>query len=348
MGSSRPWKPSEDSLIEGRTNKQVQLLLPYRTIGAIQKRREILGIGQPDPGDFSLEQIVEASKRKPMIEFLDKKEGELNWRDANRVLLDMQSMAHKASSSQDTASIRIHSDDPIFCLFISDIHLGDWATDYDMFARITDEILETPNFYIALLGDMVNMAIAMRSVAEVAGGNLLPPELQMEYFASWLDEVKDRVLLGTWDNHAVMREEKGSGISVFKSIQSKHVVYHNGIGHPDILLGDQTYKFAVSHRFRGTSIENPCHATMRYLRREGHDRELAAMGDIHQSGIVKFNHGPIPKVAVNTGSLQLKSTYARRHFSLFTSSVMPGVVLYPDQHMITPMWSVAEYKALVG
>jgi len=349
------WMPNEDALIEGRTNDQVHALLPHRTKAAIQKRREVLGIRHPRAGEPTPHMPPDAQnwhesddRPNPVVEFIDKKRGSFNWRDANKVLTDMQTLAHNASSSQDTATIRINTDKPAFCLFLSDTHLGDWATDYDLFARITDEILSTPNLYVALLGDMVNMAIAMRNVAEVAGGNLLPPELQAEYFSSWLDEVKDRVLLATWDNHAVMREEKGSGISMFKAIQSKHVVYHNGIGHPDIQVGEQTYKFAVSHRFRGSSIENPCHATMRYLRREGHDRELAAMGDIHQAGIVKFNHGPTPKVAVNTGSLQINSGYARRHFSLFTSPVMPGVLLHPDRHIITPMWSVAEYKAMIA
>lgn len=279
----------------------------------------------------------------PVMYRPDKRVGAFHWRAANTVVKQMQDVAEAASSSQDTALIRIQTDEPIFCLFISDMHPGDWAADYDLFERFTDEILRTPNLFLGLLGDVANMAINMRSVGEVTGGNLLPPELQAKYFESWMDDVAHKIMFATWSNHDVEREEKGTGISMFRSIQEKRVVYHNGIGHPDIQVGDQTYKFAVSHRFRGSSIENPCHATMRYLRREGHDRELAAMGDYHVPGIVKFNHGPVPKVAINTGSLQTKSTYARRHFSLHTSPVMPGVLLHPDKHLITPFWSVSEW-----
>lgn len=328
------------ALRAGWSTQEIQARWPALTASAINSRRyKERQVGhdipkEPDKDLFSMERI-------------DKKIGSFEWRKANHILTQMQGLHETASYSQDFANIRIDTDQPAFCLFLSDAHLGDWCTNYDLFARITDEILSTPNLYVALLGDMVNMAIAMRSVVEVTSGNLLTPELQAAYFTSWLDEVKHRVLFATWSNHDVQREEKGTGISMFKAIQNRRVTYFNGIGHPDIHVGDQTYRFAVSHRFRGNSIENPCHATMRYLRREGHDRELAAMGDIHQPGIVKFNHGNVPKVAVNTGSTQTGSGYAKRHFSLFTSPVMPGVVLHPDEHLITPMWSVAEYKKLI-
>lgn len=327
-----------DALRAGWTTQAMQSRWPFLSASAINSQRYLERKAGRITGDTDGPTVP-----LPIMERVDKKVGSFNWREANKVLTDMQAMKDAASSSQDYATIRIDTDEPVFCLFLSDAHLGDWTTDYDLFMRITDEILSTPNLYVALLGDMVNMAIAMRSVGEVTSGNLLPPELQVEYFTSWLDEVKDRIMFATWSNHDIMREEKGTGISMFKAIQNKRVTYFNGIGHPDIQVGDQTYRFAVSHRFRGNSIENPCHATMRYLRREGHDRELAAMGDIHQPGIVKFNHGAVPKVAINTGSTQTNSGYAKRHFSLTTSPIMPGVVLHADKHMITPYWSVSEW-----
>jgi hypothetical protein len=327
------------ALHNGWTTQKILECWPHLTASAVNSQRYLERQAGTTIGS------ILTDNPPAIMDRVDKKEGSFNWRDANRLLTDMQALKAQASSSQDFAQITIDTDEPIFCLFLSDTHIGDWATDYDLFMRITDEILETPNLYVGLLGDMVNMAINMRNVAEVTGGNLLTPELQAQYFSSWLDEIKDRVMFATWDNHAIMREEKGSGISAFKEIQNKRVVYFNGIGHPDIHVGSQTYKFAVSHRFRGASIENPCHSTMRYLRREGHDRELAAQGDSHVPGTATFYHGRVRKVAINTGSTQTNSGYAKRHFSLFTQPLMPGVLLYPDRHLITPFPSVAEWKA---
>jgi len=303
---------------------------------------------QPDDGrwaKFRDEEYVNGIAPSPPVLYTDKKVGEFNWREANVIIGEMQTLKQKAAWSQTFAEIAIDTDEPICILALSDAHIGDWATNHDLLEQITDEILATPNLYVALLGDMAQMAIKLRSVSEVTS-NMLPPDLQLAYFDSWLNEIADRILFCTWDNHAVDREESASGISAFAKLQSKRFVYHSGIGHPDVRVGNQVYKFAVSHRFMGRSIENPCHAPMRYLRREGHDRDIAIMGDFHVPGIVKFVHGPTTKVAMNSGTFQLHSSYAKRWFSIFTHPVMPCVVLHPDRHEMTPLWSVAEWKAM--
>lgn len=286
--------------------------------------------------------LYSVTQTPPVI--ANKNVGTFNWREANHLIKGMQDLKSRASSSQDMAKIVIDTDEPICVLALSDTHALSWGTDHAMLEQITDEILSTPNLYVALLGDLAQMSIKLRSVSEVSD-NMLPPDLQLAYIDSWLNEISDRVLFATWDNHAVDREETASGISAFAKLQSKRFVYHSHIGHPDVTVGGETYNMAVSHRFLGRSIENPCHGTMRYLRREGHDREIAIMGDYHVPGIVKFTHGHQTKLAINTGSFQTNSGYAKRWFSLFTHPVMPCFVLHPDRHDFTPFWSLAEWKA---
>lgn len=279
------------------------------------------------------------------IIFHDKPEPSFHWKDAIQPARTMQGLAKTAKQGQDFATIELDCDDEApFFLFLSDTHIGDWGTDYELFQRITEEIIETPGLYVGLLGDIANMAIKLRNVSEVTGGSLFPPELQAHFIESWLRDISHKVAFATWDNHAIEREEAATGISTIKSIQAKRVVYFGGIGHPDIVVGDQTYKFAVSHRFRGSSLDNPTYAPMRYLRREAPDRDLAAMGDYHVPGIAKFSIGNRDKVAINCGSTQTGSVYARRHFSLFTNPTMPGVVLSSVDHCITPYWSVGEWR----
>lgn len=289
--------------------------------------------------------IEEGARHEQEVVYHDKADGSgFHWRDMSHAATRMQEVAATGRTSQETATIEIPSDgrDP-FILFLSDTHIGDWGTDYELFERITDEILETPDLYVALLGDLANMAIRLRGVAEVTGGNQLTPEMQVKFLESWLGDIAHKVALATWDNHGVEREEQGSGFSGIKQLLSRRVVYFGGIGHPDILVGDQRYKFCVSHQFRGSSADNPCHAAMRYLRREAPDRDLAAMGDYHVPGIVKFNNAGRDMVAVNTGSTQTRSVYARRYYSLRTQSAMPGVRLGVDSHCITPYYTVGEW-----
>lgn len=287
----------------------------------------------------------EAEHPRPPVES-DKKIGEFNWRDWADWMETGRALRQTASFDQDRAVINVHTSAPICVLFLADTHIGSWAADHDLFRRITDEILGTENLYVGLLGDIAEMAIRLRGVAEVTG-NMIPPELQARFVESWLLEMAPRILFSTWDNHAVEREEMGSGISAFADLLKRRVIYHAGIGHPDLKVGDHTYHLAVSHRFPGASLDHPCHGGIRHLTREAHGRELAASGDRHRAGIefIQSQHGDYrPRIAVNTGTLQLQSPYARRHFSLFSAPVFPCVTFHPEQHLVTPFWSLQAWR----
>ena len=293
---------------------------------------------------------VPAPETPPRVDFTsDKKVGSFSWRHANTVLKQMQELKHGASWSQDEATIRFleHVQEPICITGLSDLHMGSWAVDYDTIERVTDELLTTPGLYAILLGDEEQMGIKMRNVLEVSD-NLLPPAMQHAYFASWLDEVQPKVLAGTWSNHAEMREESQAGYSMSAEIKKRRIVYHNGIGHPDIVVGSQTYQFAVSHVFRGKSMYNEVHGQRRYTRMEAPEREVVMAGDSHVPGIgIGWERGA-KQIGMNGGTAQTNSGYAKRHFSLRTAEVWPCVMLFPDRHMAIPFWSVAEWLAATG
>lgn len=278
----------------------------------------------------------------------DKKRGEMNWRDWVPAIQGLQKLKRKSSWSQDETVIDLSdAKGPIALAPFSDQHMGAWSTDYDALVRLTDELLNTPNLYIGLLGDYGHYAIKLRNVLEVAD-NILPPEQQTDFLDSWFDEIWRKVAFATWENHGVERQEKQAGESSTKRILSRKVTYFNGIGHITLKVGEQEYKGAVSHVFRGRSIENPCHAQMRYMRREGVDCEFAMQGDTHVPGMIKYTDGAKTRVAINTGSLQANSGYAKRYFSLATHPIYPIVVFHPEKHEMTPFWSVAEWLRTRG
>lgn len=271
---------------------------------------------------------------------VDKKEGNLNWRDVNATIRDMQRVKHEASTAQDDATFHFDSD-VVKVIALSDTHLGSWSADYELFERITDEILNTPNLYVILAGDLVNMAIRMRGVMEVSD-DLLTPKLQMDYLISWLDEMKGRVLFAGWDNHAVIRQEELAGYSQVAHILSERTVYYNGIGHANVIVGDELYPVAMSHFFRGKSAANPCYGPQRYILTEGIDREIAIAGDSHVPGMMTFMLGGKRRVAINTGTTHTNSGYAKRFFSLQSHPIFPCFVLSGERHEITPFWTVGE------
>lgn len=315
--------------------------IPYNTL-----RRQLQEAG------FSRELGYKAIKRKntpigsldPPI-YHDKQEGVFSWRKATALMREMQQLKQDASWSQDTAHFEILTESPICIAPFSDLHMGSWATDYHVLQTITDELLETPNLYGFLLGDEMQMAIKMRSVLEISD-NLLPPEMQDLYFSDWLDETQHKLLSATWSNHAEMREEAQAGRSFSSLIKKRRVVYHNGIGHVDLQVGQQLYKIALSHFFRGRSMYNPVHGQMRYMRMEAPDREIVIAGDSHVPGLMQFVEGGTVRTAINGGTAQIESGYGKRFFSLKTFPVFPCVVLDPHHHRVTPLWSVADWLSL--
>lgn len=278
----------------------------------------------------------------------NKKEGKTSWREWADWMEQGQELAGEQSWSQDASRVEFpDATGPILILPISDTHMGSWASDVGLFRAFTDEVLATPNLYVLLLGDLIEMAIRLRGVGEVTN-QILRPDQQMEFIADWVDEIGHKVVGATWDNHAIMREEAQSGISMMKSILNRRFVYHDGIGHMDVQVGKQLYKLALTHKFRGNSYLNRAHAAQRYMRFEGIDRELAIQGDIHTPGYNVYYDGGLRRIAVTCGTLHLKSLYGRRHFSLFTQPTFPCFELYPDEHEIIPYWNLRTWQRAKG
>lgn len=284
----------------------------------------------------------------PDVRPLDKKRGTFNWRNVTKWIEDGKKWKHDASWSQDFATIELGHGDPVIFAPFSDQHVGSWGSDHGALEKITDEILRTPNLFLALLGDYAEFAIKMRSVLEMTS-QVIPPDMQVEFLEDWLTEISPRVAFATWCNHGVEREEKGSGVSSIKRVLSRNTVYANGIAHVDLKVGHETYKVAASHVFKqGRSSINPLASQMRYMRFQGLDREICIQGDTHTPGLIQYMDGPLNRVCLNAGTLHVNSGYGKRYYSLFTSSAYPCVVLYPDRHRIVPFWSVEDAAKSIG
>src|SRR6185312_3242664 len=277
----------------------------------------------------------------------DKKIGEFNWREAIPAIRQMQGLKKKASWTQDHASIALGDGNPVILTTFCDQHIGAYGANYEAFQELTDEIVNTPNLYVALLGDYLEMAIRLRGVLEVTS-QVLTPEMQEAFLESWLEEIKEHIVFAVWDNHSVTRQEAAAGTSNVKNLLARRCVYHNGIGHSELRVGKQVYKCAASHKFRGGSMFNRTHAQGRYARHEAGDRELILMGDIHTWGISQLSEGGLERVYITGGTLHENSGYAKRWFSLHSAPYYPCVVLDRKQHEMVPFKTVKQALKYLG
>ena len=278
----------------------------------------------------------------------DKKKADFKWREWADLAERTQEMYRRASTTQRLANIKLgNGKRPVCLLPFSDQHIGSRGMSYSIFRKMTDEILATPNLYIAIMGDLAEFAIKLRSVAEVCA-QIFGPDKQMQFVEDWFKEVLPKVAFCTWGNHEDERTEKQAGFGAMKWIMGKQAVYFDGIGHADVVVGKQTYKWAVSHKFRGYSYQNPCHAGMRYMRFQGIDREIAWMGDIHTPAFISYFDGPTERVSGVAGTLQIDSLYVGRYFSIFTQPRFPCVQMMHDIHDFNVYKNLAAWKLSRG
>ena len=304
-------------------------------------RRKVVLLSSRTDERSGLEPITETTS-------LSKISPAFHWTDMLDALHTMQDLADLTKGSQDHGYVEIETlgNKPVAIGFISDWHMGSWGTDYRKLAELTKTILET-DLRIAVLGDMVQMSISLRNVLEQAD-NLLPPKMQMQFLESWLDDMQGRILWATWDNHSVEREEKAVGFSKYAELFKDRTMYHSGIGHIDVSVGEEVYRIATSHRFRGNTATTAVGGQIRYMRMEAPDREIVVAGDSHRPALYSFYDGALHRFAINCGSLQVGSGYAKRFFSLHTKTDMPVVVLHPKEHRVIPFLSMEDWMACGG
>lgn len=278
----------------------------------------------------------------------NKKKADFKWREWSDHAERTQELYKRASQTQTNAVIELgNGKRPVLLMPFSDQHIGGRGVTYKEFRKLTDQILETPHLYVALLGDMTEFAIRLRSVAEVCA-QIFGPDKQIQFMEDWFAEIKHKVAFCTWENHETERSEKMAGFSFVKYLVGKEAVYFDGIGHADVKVGAQTYLIAATHKFRGYSYMNACHAGMRYMRFQGIDREIAMMGDIHQPAFMHYYDGPKERLSLVAGTLNVNSLYANRYFSIFTQPFYPCIEFSHSEHSFTPFKSLGDWKKFRG
>lgn len=269
---------------------------------------------------------------------------DISWRDMIPAMEQMKSLRKRNSGSSHFIDVEVSTKDPICIIPFGDVHIGAIGTDYNLFTKITEEIINTPNLYIILMGDELDLAIKLRSIAEVMT-SLLTPELQVQFMKSWLHEIKHKVLFAVQGNHDA-RIKQLSGVDVPKNIIKKVVPYSTGICHVNLKVGDITYKVAAAHKFPGHSMWNVNHANKKYGTMQYPEGDIFLGAHTHRPGAAfDWESGKL-KVYINSATLKTEDSYASTWFSILTTPIYPCVVVDPKQKLISPFVSVGHWKSI--
>lgn len=256
----------------------------------------------------------------------DKKLATVDFWEWTGHLIDHQKLHERASRSQKKANI--HIDTPLDELIIqplSDLHFGAIGADYELLKAYTNMILEIPELYIILAGDMVDNFVNFRNKLAMHQ-QILSPDQQEEYFTEWLNLIRHKVLFATWGNHEEF-DEKATGKNHIKKILNEKNIYFNGIGQADVRINEQKYKIVVTHKTRFHSSFNTTHGLKQLARKDIPDADLYIAGDKHTPAKETAIERGMTQIFLMMGTLKVNDGYSQRYFSYMTNSDMPCVVV---------------------
>jgi transposase-like protein len=233
--------------------------------------------------------------------------------------------------------VTIQTDQPIAIMKSADWHFGGIDIDYESLLAHLQFLWDTPNFYLQLFGDDLNMMMMFRNVSSRT--DVFTVEEQI----IWLENIIDKTLesgklvsMG-WGNHSDEFSERNAGFGIVERIAKHKVPYFRGLGYLDLVVGKQTYPMAFAHKSRFSSFMNPVHGNIRM--RQLHSHLFGVNSPIAKEYITGHTHSPafmvencIPSERIyyiKCGTFKTDCTYSQRYYGQGKIGV-PTVVYRPD------------------
>lgn len=228
-----------------------------------------------------------------------------------------------------------------FCVEGALVH-NSISVNYQEFQKNIQLILDTPFVYMITVGDLVDNFRRFNALQPVLS-QIANPRDQVLILRSILNEFweKKKWIASCWGNHDVQRDEELYGQSVVKDELNKNLVYFNGKGILNLLVGEQKYIIRMSHAFKGNSIYNQLHSAMREMRFNFPDADIFVSAHKHSPAIANTYEFGKRKCFIRTGSFELDSGYSKRFWAPGIIGV-PAVVLRSDEHSVFAYPSLEE------
>lgn len=184
----------------------------------------------------------------------------------------------------------IATDEPIFMVFMSDLHLGSPYTDLDAFIKTTDLLRTDRRFFFFVVGIDLETAFHWFFDAEAVLNQTIPPWMQIEAFKQWLDEMLPRCLGICGDTHTDRRLARYLGD--IGLVWRDDLPYFREWGRLILKIGQAQYKFCLSHQYRGKSIYHALQPCLRMLHDIDPDCDVYTTAHTHSPAYMAANFWP--------------------------------------------------------
>lgn len=197
-------------------------------------------------------------------------------------------------------------DEPYGIAFLSDLHFGSAYTDYAQAKADAIAIASTPGLYAVFHGDGIDNWI-LPKMAGLQRGQAMPFDDEMKMFKEWLEMLGRKLLVVVAGNHDNWTYSL-AGIDFLQNLVNPQTFYDQHQAIFDIIAGSHRMRFAVRHKWRGSSILNPTHGMERAAR--DIDADVYVGGHTHIATLARyFTVRDRDRLAILTGTYKKWDTY---------------------------------------
>lgn len=186
---------------------------------------------------------------------------------------------YKETNDIETDHVTIQFKGDTILNFIGDCHVGASTTHYDRLRQEVEAIVDTPNSYVVLVGDLVDgFFFNPAQMEEVEQA----PE-QFLYMHSLIDHLvkNKKLLIGFGGDHDQWAKKMGA--DPYEQFNNLGAYYMHGIGHLTAKVDNQEYRITGAHRLPGFSYFNNTHPLARAAR-EVQGADIYFSAHTHQKG----------------------------------------------------------------
>jgi len=257
-----------------------------------------------------------------------------------------QKQNNRTETYQDRGEVQLF--DTSLVTFQSDLHIGGEETDYARIEQEAEVIVNTPNSYVVLMGDLIDNFSFNPPTHETL--DVVPEQLRFarELIKYYSDNKK---LLAIWaGNHDYWTMRQGFDIYEYLMEGTKAYKFF-GVSYLDINVCDQQYKVCGSHQFAGNSMYNKAHPQNRAIRFGGAwGADIVVSGHWHEKAIAQqtfdqYGGESFTATMIALGTYKLRDGYTRnKAFAKrdMNSAYGVSVEMSKDRKSYLPYYDVIE------
>lgn len=289
--------------------------------------------------------LLEATPNLALIKPMDYEKR--TWEEIIDVADQTDTLHNKLFPLTNEISKTLPSDRPVVIINSADWHIGSHGVDYDAYKKKMKYILNTDGVYMIVAGDVIQNMPATFKNALPSMNQVITKKMQYAFLEDIMTDLisEEKLLAASWGNHDTEFDERLLSASVvelvLRNIVQNEEVYLPTGGFLNIHFDDSpiTYRFHVTHSYRGSSKHNPLYSNYNATLEKGlwYDPELDVFNSLDAT-IQGHTHTPsyswVPLFNkhiyhIKTGTYQEEGEFGNRYFPSTDVVHFPSMVLNP-------------------